>query len=87
LFAIREGDWKLHLFKREAVAGEKLHDPVRCDPPELYNLAEDVSETNNRAAGEAAFVSRLAADADEFDASVKPVMKLPPRSMLLVPGL
>ncbi|MEX2301013.1 MAG: sulfatase [Bryobacterales bacterium] len=87
LFAIREGDWKLHLFKREAVAGEKLHDAVRCDPPELYNLAEDISETNNRAAGEAAIVSRLAADAEEFDASVKPVMKLPPRSMLLVPGL
>lgn len=86
LFAVRDGDWKLHLFKREAVPGEKLHDAVPCDPPELYNLAEDVSETRNRAAEHPEIVAKLVAAAGEFDASVKPVMKLPPRTMLLVPG-
>jgi arylsulfatase A-like enzyme len=86
LFALRQNNWKLHLFKRDAIPGEKLHDPVRCDPPELYNLAEDIAETRNRAAEHPEIVARLVADAEQFDASVKPVMKLPPRTMLLVPG-
>jgi arylsulfatase A-like enzyme len=86
LFAIREGDWKLHLFKREAVPGEKLQEAVPCNPPELYNLAEDIAETKNQEAEQPEIVSKLLARAQEFDASVKPVMKLPPRTMLLVPG-
>jgi arylsulfatase A-like enzyme len=86
LFAVRQGDWKLHVFKREATLGEKLHDAVRCDPPELYNLAEDLSETRNRAAGEPEIVARLTAIAEQFDASIQPVMRLPARSRLLLRG-
>jgi uncharacterized sulfatase len=86
LFAVRQGDWKLHVYKREATPGEKLHDAVRCDPPELYNLAEDLSETRNRAAGEPEIVANLAAIAEQFDASIKPVMKLPTRTRLLLRG-
>ena len=86
LFAVRQGDWKLHLFKRQATPGEKLQDAVRCDPPELYNLAEDAAESGNRAAGQPQIVARLTALAKEFDASVEPVMKLPPRTRLLLRG-
>jgi arylsulfatase A-like enzyme len=86
VFAVRQGDWKLHVFKREAMPGEKLHDAVRCDPPELYNLAEDLSETRNRAAGEPEIVARLAAMAEQFDASIQPVMRLPARTRLLLRG-
>jgi arylsulfatase A-like enzyme len=86
LFAVRQGDWKLHVFKREATPGEKLHEAVRCDPPELYNLAEDVSETRNRAAGESEIVARLEAIAEQFDSSIKPVMRLPARTRLLLRG-
>jgi arylsulfatase A-like enzyme len=86
LFAIRQGNWKLHLFKREATPGEKLSDAVRCDPPELYNLAEDVGERTDRAAEKPEIVARLAAMAAEFDATIKPVMQLPARSRLLLRG-
>jgi arylsulfatase A-like enzyme len=86
LFAVRQGDWKLHLFKREATPGEKLHAAVKCDPPELYNLAEDISESGNRAWDRPQIVSRLTALAQQFDASVEPVMKLPRRTRLLLHG-
>ena len=87
LFAVREGDWKLHLFKRTATPGQKLGDAVRCEPLELYNLAEDVSESSDRAAGEADIVARLTRMAAEFDASIQPAMRLPPRTRSLFRGL
>jgi arylsulfatase A-like enzyme len=86
LFAVRQGNWKLHLFKRQATPGEKLRDAVRCEPPELYNLAEDISESRNRAAGQPEIVARLTAMAEQFDASIVPAMKLPPRTRLLLRG-
>lgn len=86
LFAVRKGDWKLHLFKRVAVPGKKLHKTVRCEPPELYNLADDISETTNRAADNPQIVARLTAMAREFDASIEPAVKLPPRIKSLLSG-
>jgi arylsulfatase A len=86
LCAVRQGDWKLHLFKRVAIPGERLHHTIPCEPPELYNLAKDISESSNQAANQPEIVATLAAMAEEFDASVKPVMKLPPRTRLLLRG-
>jgi arylsulfatase A-like enzyme len=86
LCAVREGDWKLHLFKRVAVPGKKLHHTIPCDPPELYNLAEDISESRNQGADEPEIVARLVEIARQFDASIEPVMKLPPRTKSLFSG-
>jgi arylsulfatase A len=86
LCAVRQGDWKLHLFKRVAIPGERLRHDVPCEPLELYNLAEDVSESHNRAAEQPEIVAMLAEMAQKFDASVHPVMKLPARTRLLLRG-
>jgi arylsulfatase A-like enzyme len=77
IFAVRSGDWKLHLMKIDT--GPKGPGKPRiCDPPELYDLAEDLGEARDVAAGHPAVVKRLAALVQEFQESVE-AGKLPPK--------
>ena len=77
LFAVREKQWKLHLFKRDISPKGKPQPPVRCDEPELYDLSSDPSETNDLAGKHPELVTRLAKHAQSFHAGIEPVMNLP----------
>ncbi len=87
LFAVRSGDWKLHLYKRAAPTARKLGKPIPCHPPELYNLAEDMGERVNVAEKHPDVVRRLTALGRKFDASIHPVMELPPPSTSVYQGV
>ena len=77
LFAVREKQWKLHLFKRDLSPKGKPQPPVRCSEPELYDLSSDPSETEDLAGKHPELVARLAERAQAFHAGIDPVMKLP----------
>ena len=77
LFALRQGRWKLHLFKRELGPKGKPGPPVRCKEPELYDLSDDPAEKVNLAQNHPDLVAELAGRAREFHAGIEPVMKLP----------
>jgi arylsulfatase A-like enzyme len=62
LEALRKGDWKLHFWKTEW-AEKGAGKPV---PPELYNLREDVGETDNVFAKYPGIVAEIEAEADAF---------------------
>jgi arylsulfatase A len=62
LEALRKGDWKLHFWKTEW-AEKGAGKPV---PPELYNLREDVGETDNVYAKHPGIVAEIEAEADAF---------------------
>jgi arylsulfatase A len=79
--AIRSGDWKLHFFVVETTR-LPLHEVKKCNPPQLYNLATDVSERHNVAEDHPDVVARLSAEAERFRKYVVPG-ELPPRRWLL----
>lgn len=87
IFAVRSGDWKLHLWKRELARRGKLKQPVRCDPPELYNLREDPGERLDRAAEHPEITARLREDARAFHDSITPVMRLPTPKKAIFKGV
>jgi arylsulfatase A-like enzyme len=88
LFAVREGEWKLHMYKREAPeADREMEKPVLCEPPELYNLISDSGESANVAAQHPEIVARLQRLGEEFDGSFEPVMVLPPPSTSMYQGV
>ncbi len=87
VFAVRSGPWKLHFYKRVLNARGRPRDPVRCEPPELYDLSSDISEQQNVAGEHPEIVARLTKLAQEFHASIEPVMKLPPPSRSVFGGL
>ena len=70
VFAVRSGDWKLHLMKTDT-GPSGPGKPQICDPPELYNLAADVAESDNVAARHPDVVERLTALVKEFESSVE----------------
>lgn len=77
IFAVRSGEWKLHRIRIDT--GPKgPGKAARCDPPELYNLAADLAESNNVAAEHPDVVKRLSALIDEFQATVE-AGKMPPK--------
>jgi len=72
--AIRKGDWKL---VKGATPGNQLGsgnyqrgDKANTDGAELYNLAQDISETNNLAASEPEKVKELAAAWNAWNAEL-----------------
>jgi arylsulfatase A-like enzyme len=85
LFAVRVGDWKLNLIKRERTNEGHLTPPVYCHPPELYNLASDPGEHHDVANGNQAIVDRLAKAALDFQSSMVPGKLPPPYWRTLVP--
>ncbi len=66
-FAVRQGDWKL--VKHEA-----------NQPPELFNLAQDIGETTDRSRQEPAKAAELLALYQQWDASMVPARWLDPRA-------
>ena len=56
LQAVRSGDWKLRIVKEKT---------------ELYNLAKDISESNNLASENPEIVKRLMKKMEEFDKELK----------------
>ena len=87
LFAVREKQWKLHLFKRDISPKGKPQSPVRLRKPELYDLASDPSETQDLAGQHPELVARLAERAQAFHAGIDPVMKLPRPSRSFLSGV
>ena len=76
LCAVRAEKWKLHLLVRND-SGERKPGPlVKCDPPLLYDLEADPSETRDIAAQHPDEVETLLALAAEFQSAVE-VGKLP----------
>ncbi|MCA1808894.1 MAG: sulfatase [Lentisphaerae bacterium] len=62
LEAVRKGDWKLHFWKTEWSVDARNDKIV----PELYNLRDDASETNNVYEQHPDIVMEIEAQADEF---------------------
>ena len=87
LFAVRQKQWKLHLFKRDLSPKGKPKPPVRCSEPQLYDLSSDPSETEDLATNHPGLVARLAEQAQSFDAGIEPVMKLPRPSRSVLSGV
>ena len=77
IFAVRSGEWKLHLLKRVVGPGGRPGDPIRLKKPELYNLVNDPEESRDVAALHPGIVEQLSGRGQSFQASVKPVLKLP----------
>jgi len=87
IFAVRSGEWKLHLFKRVVGPGGRPGDPIRLKNPELYNLLRDPAESRNVAALHPEIVERLSGLGRSFHATVKPVLNLPGRLRSISSGL
>ncbi len=87
IFAVRSGEWKLHLFKRVVGPGGRPGDPVRLKNPELYNLLRDPAESRNLAALHPEVVERLSGLGRSFHATVKPVLNVPGRFRSISSGL
>jgi arylsulfatase A-like enzyme len=65
--AYRNGDYKIHFLTRERTRDPetgKGEEAVRCSPPLLFNVKEDIEESRNIAAEHPDIVERLT---DEFD--------------------
>jgi arylsulfatase A-like enzyme len=77
LAAVREGNWKLHLIAPEErwwgkIAGGALIETKPATPPPwLYNLRDDIGETNNVAEANPAIIERLQQAARDFDADIE----------------
>jgi arylsulfatase A-like enzyme len=60
MWAVRDGDWKL------------VHGQAGSEPPELFNLAADISEKNNLASAQPEKVKELKARWDAWNAQQAP---------------
>lgn len=87
LFAVREGRWKLHLFKRRINNRGKPRPPVECKSPELYDLLQDPSETEDLADEYPAIVTRLGENAHAFHTAIEPVLRLPSPTRSFISGI
>ena len=87
MFAVRSGEWKLHLFKRVVGPGGRPSDPVRPKKPELYNLVNDPEESRDLAGRHPEIVERLSELGQSFQATVKPALRLPGRWRSISSGL
>jgi arylsulfatase A len=81
IYAVRSGDWKLNFFKINSGL-LPVKRPKKCDPPELYNLAEDPSERFNVTDKHPDIVTRLTRLTERFREDVKPGTR-PPKYYLM----
>jgi arylsulfatase A-like enzyme len=70
LFAVRKDQWKLHLFTQKGYGQPK---PEAHDPPLLFDLNTDPSETFNVSTNHPAIVTELLQQIETHRASVAPV--------------
>jgi arylsulfatase A-like enzyme len=68
LMAVRKGPWKAHLITQPAYGGGG---PQAHDPPVLYNLHSDPSETFDRAQEQPEIISDLLAEAERHRAGLE----------------
>ncbi len=88
VYAVRSGDWKLHLRERALDRrGERARHPRILDEPELYQLDRDPGEARNVAAEHPEIVDRLRRSAAAFQAGIQPAMRLRPRGRAVARGL
>lgn len=70
VFAARVGPWKAHLITQPAYGAAQ---PTVQEPPELYHLEEDPSETRNVAGEYPEIIARILAAVEKHRATVKEV--------------
>ena len=70
LFAMRKGPWKLHLLTQKGYGQPR---PDKHDPPLLYNLNIDPSESFNLSTNKPEIVTRLLKDIEAFRETIIPV--------------
>ena len=87
IFAVRSGNWKLHLIVRNVDPMGRPADPLKLKRPQLFDLQKDPGEQNDVAARHPEVVARLSEKATSFAAGITPVMKLPPASRSVVSGI
>ena len=87
IFAVRSGNWKLHLYARNLGPMGNPLATVRLTPPQLYDLSVDPGEQHTVAVEHPEIVERLTEMATSFHSSIDPVMKLPPASRSVLSGL
>jgi arylsulfatase A-like enzyme len=71
LYAVRQGRYKAHFLTKTSYVGQK--EPVRHDPPLLYDLLEDPAEKHNIAPRHPKIVKTLTALARRHRADIDPV--------------
>ncbi len=85
--AVREGPWKLHLRERPVDKRGVPQGSVRFDPPLLYRLSDDPSETADVAAQHPQVVDRMRRAAASFEEAVDPQLRLRPFGRAILRGL
>jgi arylsulfatase A-like enzyme len=85
VFAVRSGEWKLHLMKMRQGPKGRYTTPTLCEPLELYNLDQDPGETRNLQADHPEVVARVADLGAEFEQSITPGPAPPPRWRSVLP--
>jgi arylsulfatase A-like enzyme len=73
LYAVRKGPWKAHLITQPGY-GDK--NPIRHDPPQLYNLEQDPSERFDLSAQQREVVADLLREVERHRSSFKPAVSL-----------
>lgn len=71
LMAVRKGPWKMHLMTQEGY-GQGSRTPVKHDPPILYNVEVDPSETEDLAADNAQVIAELFQVIEDHKANLDP---------------
>ena len=71
LMAVRKGPWKMHLMTQDAY-GAGARQPVAHDPPVLYHLEHDPSETTNLAEQHPELLKEILADIEAHRNQLQP---------------
>ena len=85
--AVRSGPWKLHLRERPLDKKGRPRRQRELDPPQLYRLDTDPSESADLAAEHPEEVERLRQIADRFQSGVDPTIRLRRLGGAIVRGL
>lgn len=87
VYAVRSGPWKLHLWERPLDKEGRPRRQREFDPPQLYRLDRDPSESVDLSAEHPAEVGRLRQIADRFQSGVDPTIKMRRLGGAIVRGL
>ena len=85
--AVRSGVWKLHLRERPLGKKGQPKGSREFEPPLLFRLPTDPSESDNVAQEHPAVVARLQANAKRYEDGLDPGLKLRPFGWAIVRGL
>ena len=85
--AVRSGPWKLHLRERALDKEGRPRKQRALDPPQLYRLDSDPSESADLAANHPELVRRLRQQAERFESETEPTVRLRPFGQAIARGL